>query len=193
MNPLIYRLMYLLTRPGWDTGTTPPQLAEAFAQDSILPGAALDLGCGTGTHTIFMAQQGRMAIGIDYVPEAIARARKKARQNGIADKAQFLVGDATRLDKLSLPPCSFALDVGCFHGLDRQEQQRYVEGLSAVLRPGGQYLVHTLDPHKEAGFIFGVSSEEVQAIFSPRFEITRTERDDSWRRGSTWIWMRRRE
>src|SRR5947208_2787916 len=126
MNRIIYRLMYRLTHPGWDTGITPPELTEAFSGGDMLPGPALDLGCGTGTNVIYMARHGRTAIGIDYAPEAINKARDKAKHAGLAARTQFMVADVSQLDKLNLPRCSFALDMGCFHGLSPQEQLRYV-------------------------------------------------------------------
>lgn len=189
MNRLLYRLMYVLSRPAWDTGTTPPRLNEAFEHGNVPSGPVIDLGCGTGTNVIYMAQQGHTAIGIDYVPEAIARARQKAQKAGVADRTQFFVGDVTRLDKLSLPHVGFALDMGCFHGLSREEQRRYVTGLSALMCPGGQVMMYVLVPRREAGIAFGTSSEAVKEAVSPWFQLVRTEQDEFWRNHATWIWM----
>ena len=48
----------------------------------VLPGRALDLGCGTGTDSIYLAQQGWHVTGIDMVPEALAIARRHAAGAG---------------------------------------------------------------------------------------------------------------
>jgi SAM-dependent methyltransferase len=189
MDRLIYRLMYRFTHPGWDTGVTPPEVVEAFARGEIPPGPTLDLGCGTGTNTIYIAQQGRQAIGIDFVPKAIAAAREKARQAGVASQTQFLVADVTDLAKLGLPLCAFAMDMGCFHSLNVEQQRRYAAGLAAQLLPGGRFMLYAADPRNEAGYRFGVSVQQVQAVFAPRFDITRTE-PGRFRTGtSTWYWM----
>ncbi len=192
MNRLLYRLMYWLGQTRWDSGVTPPEVVEAFRANDIPPGPALDLGCGTGTNVIYMAQQGRQAIGVDFVPEAIAKARKKAQRSGVSDRAQFYVADVTRLEKLDLPRCSFALDMGCFHGLSQDGQRSYVEGLSAILQPGGRYMLYTLNPRKEAGYSFGMLPEHVRQVFSPDYEILRTESGSFWNRGSNWFWMRKK-
>ncbi len=192
MNRLIYRLMYRLGRPGWDTGITPPEVVEAFAYDDVPPGPALDLGCGTGTNVIYLARQGRRAIGIDFVPQAIAQARQKAQQAGVQENVQFLVADVTRLAELDLPQCSFALDMGCFHGLGEDGQRRYVEALAGQLLPGGRVMLFTLDPRREAGISFGVLPGRVQELFSPWFEIERIERGSFRKKGSTWFWMTRK-
>jgi cyclopropane fatty-acyl-phospholipid synthase-like methyltransferase len=188
-NQWLYRLMYWLGRSPWDTGITPPEVHEAFQAGDIPPGAALDLGCGTGTNVIFMARQGRQAIGIDFVPAAIARAREKARRAGVAGQTCFHLSDVTRLAELDLPACGFALDMGCFHGIEAEGQRHYAAGLAAVLVPGGRFMLYTLDPRRQARITFGMSPEQVQAIFASQFEFERTQRDLAT--GSTWFWMKR--
>ena len=55
---------------------------------------AIDLGCGTGTHSIYLAQQGFSVIGVDISPTAIRQAQKKASQAGV--KPEFIIHDVTR-------------------------------------------------------------------------------------------------
>ena len=192
MNQIIYRLMYRFTHPAWDTGVTPPEVVETFAHGDLPPGPALDLGCGTGTNTIYMAQHGRQVIGLDFVPRAIARAKEKARQAGVDGQTQFLVGDVSNLSQLGLPPCALALDIGCFHGLNAEQQRRCAAGLAAQLLPGGRYMLYAMDPHPEAGYRFGVTEQQVRAVFSPSFDITRAEHGTFRRGTSTWYWMTRK-
>lgn len=192
MNRFLYRLMYWLGMSRWDTGETPPEVQEAFQTGDIPPGVVIDLGCGTGTNVIYMAMQGRQAIGLDFVPEAISKARRKAQQAGVSERTQFQVADVTQLGKMELPRCSFALDMGCFHGLSPDGQRRYVVGLANMLVPSGRYMLYTLDSRKEAGFSFGMQPEAVKPIFAPWFDILRVERGSFWARGSTWFWMERK-
>lgn len=193
MNRILYRIMYWLKMTHWDTNETPPEVHEAFTSGKIPQGVALDLGCGTGTNVIFMAKHGRQAIGLDFVPEAINKARQKAKAAGLNGSTQFLVADVTRLNEIVLPATGFALDMGCFHGLSPEGQRSYAEGLAKALVPGGWYLLYTLDPGKEAGISFGMSPESVKEILGPWFDFTRIERDTNGSRGSTWFWMERRE
>jgi SAM-dependent methyltransferase len=192
LSQLLYRLMYWFGQAHWDTGETPPEVRETFEADGLLPGPALDLGCGSGTNVIFMAQHGREAIGVDFVPSVVAQAREKARQAGLDGRARFLAGDVTRLAELGLPPCAFALDMGCVHGLDAAGQRRYAEGLAATIIPGGRFLLYTLDPRKEAGLAFGLAPEQVRALFAPWFEVEREARGGPWDNGSTWFWLKRK-
>jgi len=103
------------------------------------------------------------------------------------------VADVTRLAELDLPPCGFALDMGCFHGLGPEARRRYAEGLAQTLVPGGRYMLYTLDPHSEAGASFGVTPETVRAVFAPWFAVLREQRSPFGSRGSTWFWMERKQ
>jgi SAM-dependent methyltransferase len=194
MNRLMFTLTYWLGQPRWDSGITPPEVIAAFAAGDIPPGAALDLGCGTGTNVIYMARQGRQAIGVDFIPQAIRQARRKADQAGVADRVQFHVGDVTRLGDLRLPPISFALDMGCFHGLDEDQRRRYLTGLSGLMLPGGRYMLYAAHPGSIRRRDFGISPETMQQIVATSFEITRMEHGSFGGRewASTWYWLTRR-
>jgi ubiquinone/menaquinone biosynthesis C-methylase UbiE len=67
-----------------------------FAEAGIRPGMrVLDLGCGTGAATFVAADlvgPGGSVVGVDHSPEALARARVRAAQRGLA-QVQFIEGD----------------------------------------------------------------------------------------------------
>ena len=76
----------------WDIGK--PQKTFTAIADRVA-GRVLDAGCGTGEHALFFAARGHRVTGIDFVEEALRRARAKAAERGLA--AEFLVKDATTL------------------------------------------------------------------------------------------------
>ncbi len=140
MNPfrgLFFDLWYRFQRPPWDSGISPPELLEFL--DCHPAGRAIDLGCGTGTNVLTLAQRGWQVTGVDFAPRAIALAKKKLRENGI--QAQVRVGDVTRLEGLA-GPFDFALDLGCFHGLSNPDKRRYLQRLDDILAPGGHWLMY---------------------------------------------------
>lgn len=132
-----FELSYLLGLKPWDTGISPPELLEFLEGHS--PGRAIDLGCGSGTNVVTLAQKGWQVTGIDFSRLAICRARRKARRAGV--QAVLLVGDASNLSGVG-GPFDLALDIGCYHGLSATQQERYSVGLSQVLRPGGTFLLY---------------------------------------------------
>ncbi len=55
----------------------------------------IDIGCGTGRHSIELSKRGYSITGIDLSESLLERARKKAKQNGL--KLEFLRHDARSL------------------------------------------------------------------------------------------------
>ena len=187
VNRLIYDLMYLLGKPAWDTGRTPPEVVEAIRQTPA-PGRALDLGCGTGTHSIYLAQQGWEVVGVDFSPKAIALAREKANRARLA--IDFRTGDVSRLEGL-VEPFDFALDVGCFHGLDSAGRIRYVTHLARLTPSGGKFMLWAFDrptPFED----YGVLPEVAQQLFAPHFVLSNAQHGTHRQRPTTWYWFTRR-
>src|SRR5438128_2509235 len=66
---LVYRALYVVGLRVWERRTSPSDLLELIEGPNALPPArALDLGCGTGTDSIYLAQHGWDVTGIDMVP-----------------------------------------------------------------------------------------------------------------------------
>jgi 2-polyprenyl-3-methyl-5-hydroxy-6-metoxy-1,4-benzoquinol methylase len=56
----------------------------------------LDVGCGTGRHSVELAHRGYRVTGIDLSPSQIERAREKAKAAGV--EIDFRIADARALD-----------------------------------------------------------------------------------------------
>ena len=184
-----FDLRYLLGRPPWDTEVTPPELVELIEGRGLLPGRALDLGCGTGTNCVYLARYGWEVVGVDFSVLAIRRAQRKARRAGV--NCRFYQGDVTNLAFLA-DPFDLALDIGCLHSLSPEDWRRYAAGVARLVLPGGLYLLYTFTPRPDRPISRGVTPEEVRSLFIPTFAVEREERgEDPSGPRSAWYWLRR--
>lgn len=119
----------------WDTGVPDPMLIDLVESHAIAPGRALDIGCGTGTNAIYLAQRGFEVVGIDISPLAIERARAKASGRCRFETADFLN------EAPPGGPFEFVFDRGCFHTFDEDhERARFARNVAAALVDGGVWL-----------------------------------------------------
>jgi len=116
----------------WDIGK--PQAPFVAAAEKVTS-PVLDAGCGTGDTALFFAACGHQVTGIDFLEEPIRRAQVKAAERGLA--VEFLVKDALTLGDWGKQFAS-VIDSGLFHVLSDDHWRRYVQGLAAVLPPGGR-------------------------------------------------------
>jgi len=124
-------------QPKWDTGVSPPELLDFIQKHG--PGRAIDIGCGTGTNVITLARAGWQVTGVDFAPRAIQLAKRKVRDAGV--EAELIVGDATIMKGIS-GPYDFALDIGCFHGVPKGGQTKYLKQLDRILVTNGFWLMY---------------------------------------------------
>ncbi|MBU0909180.1 MAG: class I SAM-dependent methyltransferase [Proteobacteria bacterium] len=126
----MFREMYAAGETPWELHRPDGNLIEIVRDYAIAPGPALDIGCGTGNNTIWLAQHGFTATGCDVAEIAVDQAIAKAAAAQVA--CTFL-----RLDFLSdaVPggPFAFLFDRGCFHSFDSAEERRRFAGKSASL------------------------------------------------------------
>ncbi|HET7570610.1 MAG TPA: class I SAM-dependent methyltransferase [Gammaproteobacteria bacterium] len=124
--------------PPWDTGEPNEYLVEFIRSRAIKPGRALDVGCGTGTQSIWLAGQGFSVLGVDVAPLAIEKARAKAADAG--EDCRFEVRDFLN-DRIAGGPFDFVFDLGCFHIFDAPaDRARFAAQVAALLAPGGRWL-----------------------------------------------------
>jgi len=192
---LFFRAAYRFGFKPWDSGVPPPELVEAVeGKDALTPGRALDLGCGTGTNCIYLAQHGWEAIGVDFVPRAIAAARRKAAATGVSPR--FLSGDVTRLSELGLAPgFGLVLDLGCFHSLTDAGRDAYIKGAEGLASPGATMLLFCLVLRDKPPRIGprGVKRGEVAQRFSTGWELSaETEGRPMGGWDAAWYRLRRR-
>ncbi|HET7369720.1 MAG TPA: class I SAM-dependent methyltransferase [Gammaproteobacteria bacterium] len=138
--------------PPWDTGEPNEYLVEFIRSRAVKPGRALDIGCGTGTQSIWLAGQGFSVVGVDVASLAVEKAQAKAADAG-AD-CRFEVRDFLN-DEITGGPFDFVFDLGCFHIFDlHSDRARFAAQVAALLAPGGCWLSligSTEGPERDSG------------------------------------------
>jgi 2-polyprenyl-3-methyl-5-hydroxy-6-metoxy-1,4-benzoquinol methylase len=112
---------------------------RAFHPDQS-PVRLLDIGCGDGTYSVgLVMQRADIAIhGIDVSSTLVASANTYARHHGVSDRASFSRFDAGDLQSSGLGSFDIVFCVTNVLGnMAPGVQQRFLEGLHAVLQPQG--------------------------------------------------------
>jgi SAM-dependent methyltransferase len=107
----------------------PPGLLAAYAEEFPTTGQALDVACGPGTGSVWLAQRGMNVLGLDVSPVAVGLAQDLARRAAVGDRCRFKVVD---LDD-GLPPGPPVDVILCHEFRDRRLDRAVVERLA----PGG--------------------------------------------------------
>jgi SAM-dependent methyltransferase len=131
----------------WDTGRPSSELQRAFSRNQIQPCRALELGCGTGTNSVWLAQQGFDVTGIDLAALAVAQAEKRAHAAGV--KVHLVVADVLDLPFLD-GPFGFFFDRGCYHAVRQDASEQYAPAVARQLASGGRGLIlagNVREPH----------------------------------------------
>lgn len=111
-------------------------LTESVSE--LVPGAALDLGCGDGGDALWLARRGWHVIAVDISAVAVARLADLASAHGVGDRVV-----AERHDlRMSFPPGAF--DLICAHYLHTPfdlDRAIVLRRAAHALHPGGRLLV----------------------------------------------------
>ncbi|GAB4525898.1 MAG: hypothetical protein Fur0018_10860 [Anaerolineales bacterium] len=165
----------------WDTGLVPPEVTDFMQRHP--PGKALDLGCGTGTSAIALAQNGWQVYGIDFAAPAIRRARRKAQKAGV--KVHFYHRSVTHTEDLPAP-FDLVLDIGCYHALPRPIQSQYAAQLRRLLAPNGTLLLYGHLRPKGGTSPHGLDEDALRLLTGNLRVVHRSEGKDAGREA---VWL----
>lgn len=171
--------MYMQSPP-WDSGITPPEVVEYI--NAHPPGRAIDLGCGTGTNVLTLAEHGWEVTGIDFTPKAIRQARRKAKNAG--KDVKLMVGDVSNSAHYH-GHYDLMLDIGCYHALNQEQRGRYRENIFSHLAPGGTYMLYAFFS-PDGGRL---SPADITAFESGLALARREDSADPTGPTSTWLWF----
>ena len=174
---------------GWEEKWATPDFAAPWLRRGISPeilasvsdgwlpagGSSLDIGCGEGEVTAWMARAGFRSVGIDIAPAAIARARSKSPE--IRGRLEF---HCTDLCAQPPPDRQYRslIDRGCFHQIAPEDRRDFLKHLLSACAPDARLVLFVrayregqpMGEPKECQRVTGV----VEAGFSGGFRIVRS-------------------
>lgn len=151
--------------------------------ETYKPKTSLELGCGLGRFSAFMAEQGLNATAVDFSPVGIEKAKKRIANE--YRKPTFIVGDVTNLEMLN-EQFDVSFDVGCFHCLNEEGQQKYVSEIYRLLKPSAPHLIWAMD-HSPSDF--RLNSEYMAKVFETRFQLVNSKLSRRRIVSSHWYWL----
>jgi len=104
--------------------------------------AVLDLGCGTGRNSNYLADIGNAVIGIEISPTALGVAQARAKELGVA--VDYRRGDIGEAYDIPTESIDVILDVTASNSLDERGRAVYLQEMRRVLKPGGYAFVRAL-------------------------------------------------
>jgi 2-polyprenyl-3-methyl-5-hydroxy-6-metoxy-1,4-benzoquinol methylase len=172
----LFRVFYGLGFTPWDGHAHATSLRELIEgtpdTPALSPGAALDVGCGTGDSSIYLAQHGWHVTGVDFVAKALDKARAKARTAGVS--VDFVHADVTHLSQAGIAGgFQLIVDNGCLHGMSDGDRELYVQEITTVAAPGAHLLIVAAPPGGPVRLL-GLDQAEVERRFTPAWTLLST-------------------
>ena len=151
-----------------------PEVVEARAK----PGRALDLGCGSGVFSVWLAKQGYQVTGLDFIPRAIEMSKARAEAEGV--HVNWINADL--LTWTASGQFDVIVDSGCLHSLIGSDLRRYKEQLLRWAAPESDYVLghfgkrHALDwrpvgPKRR-------TREQLVRLLAPEFKVVKHEQSE---------------
>lgn len=156
-------------KPAWDIGKPQQTLFELFAiQAPVSP--VVEMGCGMGDLSIYMASLGADVLGVDFAEQSIVKSRQQAAQSPQA-QLEFKQLDIFSLASLG-KTFNTAVDCCFFHMFDDDARLRYEGLLRQLIRPGGK--LHMLNfamqlPTPNAPR--AVTADDIETTFSQGWRV----------------------
>jgi len=161
----VFQKLRAAGKASWDEQSDPQASFERFVMRPFLEQSlavmteplgglfALEIGCGSGPISCFLAGRGLGVRGIDVSPTALEMARHNAAERGI--NVQFDLADICNMpeqpDRYDL-----IIDGHCLHYFVLDEHRRNaLTAIHRLLKPGGLFLIETMISH--AGLIVGAN------------------------------------
>lgn len=139
-----YDLAYRMWAP-WDAVGVRPEL-QRMVEDGALTITdhlnVIDLGCGSGANTVFLAAHGFQVTAVDFSPAGLRKAERRAVQAGVAGRCRFVEADLTAPDLRERVggPFDLLIDASTLDDLTGRRRVAAADNIARLARPGAVLL-----------------------------------------------------
>ena len=141
----VYRRRKAEGAPGWFTDSHDlPQMSQKAIEETLSAGRVpshgrlLEIGCGAGNISVWLAKMGYDVAGIDIAPTAISWAKERAATENVT--ADFRVGNVVDLSNYNPDQFDIVLDGLCLHCIVGQDRITCLSSIFRILRPSGWFI-----------------------------------------------------
>lgn len=177
-------------------GETPDETVKRIVADLAHPGRnkILDIGCGTGKHSLLFDPQTWDYTGLDIAGEAIRTARSRHPDR------RFVLGNLLDIEGLDAP-FDLLLDYGCFHTIPPWKRRDYFSAAGRLAKPGAHFILAGWESEEtETPLLYvhdrlpewGCSREKIKDLAQGAFEVSGFESRLEWGRAFFYALMRRK-
>lgn len=164
------------------------EVDEILRNTKIQKGSkVLDLACGVGRHSVLFAKQGFEVVGLDFAKNYLVEARKAALKT--KSEVKFVHGDMKNL-RPHFDAETFDLVVSLYNSFGyfktRNEDLRMLKEVYRVLKPGGKFVVNTLNGNGVKAALakpVSVGREPIKNVFmidAARFDQKKRQTQSQW-------------
>lgn len=103
---------------------------------------AIDVGCGKGRNSLYLADQGLEVTAMDFTPSAIHALENTAKERGLAERIRPVIHDVTEPWPIGRIDVDLVIDAYCFKHIAPQDMRvAYKRNLLETLGLRGHYLI----------------------------------------------------
>ncbi|MFQ5944195.1 MAG: class I SAM-dependent methyltransferase [Anaerolineales bacterium] len=139
----LYELMYRYSFVPIPYDTGPREALVSLVESGrVKPCRAIDLGSGTASNVIYLAQHGFDVTGVDFSPAAIEMGRVRAREAGV--EVTFIEDDLTNLQHVN-DTFDLLVDYGTLDDLSPTQRDLYMKNVLPLTHQGSVFLLYCFE------------------------------------------------
>ncbi|TKG93775.1 class I SAM-dependent methyltransferase [Puteibacter caeruleilacunae] len=165
--------------------TTPPKVLKSLIKDGVIaPCKTIDLGCGAGYYSIYMAKKGFEVTGVDSSETAIQIARENTKRFQLPCQFEVLDLMNSYAVKDYRNRFDFGMEWQVLHQIFPEHRAQYIANVNRLLNPDAYYLaVCFSEENKNFGgegkyrktpldtFLYFSNIQELRELYKPYFDI----------------------